>query len=347
MRYPYNDYVISCPYKKNGKLWKLGYHTGTDFVGKEKQVKAICNGVVRVTAYDPKGYGNYVSIQADDGKRILYCHLEVTSVCIGQRVKEGDVIGIEGSTGNSTGSHLHLEIRKSPYTSKSTIDPIEYIESNSLDNVEYVNENGLHIVVVPVNKFRIMEWNKGKRTTKVKNYCNGGFFSSGSKTTEAMGNLMIDGKVIVQTSASYGNLAGNKLHTLCIDKNNNVEIIVTDTLVPNQYKYAISGLPVTLDYEDVSWSRVCLPQGWTGDELRASKHICISYKDGNILLFGIETKKKNPASAITEIWQKLKRYNLKDVLLLDGGGSYIIDINGKNVDVTSGDRRVNNFIVYD
>lgn len=343
MRYPYDEYTITAPYKKRGKLWKLGYHTGTDFVGVEKEVKAICSGTVRGTFYDPKGYGKYISIQAEDGKRILYCHLDVMNVYKGQQVKEGDVIGIEGSTGNSTGSHLHLEVRVSPYTSKSTIDPIAYIEDTA---VEYLHKGGMHFLIIPVSKFKIQMWNKGKRTTKVKNYCSGGFFAAGPITTEPMGNLVVDGAVESETCSSYGNLAGNKLHTLCIDQAGNVELIETDMMIMPYYRYAISGIPVTLNYEDVSWSKVCVPQGWTGDELRPTKHICITYKDGKIIIIGLETKSKNPGTAITEIWKKLKPYSFKDVLLLDGGGSYIMDVNGINVDVTSGNRKINNIITY-
>ena len=345
MRYPYDNYTITCLYKKRGKMWSLGYHTGTDFVGEEKQVKAICDGLVRVVAFDKKGYGNYISIQSNDGKRILYCHLEVANVCIGQQVKEGDVIGIEGSTGNSTGSHLHLEIRVSPYTSKSTIDPIEYIEKGIGRMFSYKKEGSIHVIKVPVNKFQIIEWNKGKRTTKIKNYCNAGFFASGKTTTEPMGNLVIKNQIKSETCNSYGNLAGHKLHTLCIDNDNNISIIETDKM-SSDYKYAISGLPVTLNGEDVSWSQVVKPQGWNGDELRPTKHICISHDEENIIIFGITTTRKTPAGAITEIWKKLKPYGLSNILLLDGGGSTVIDVNGTNVFVTDGNRKVNNFITF-
>lgn len=344
MRYPYDNYVISCPYKKKGKLWKLGYHSGTDFVGKEKQVKAITDGLVRVTAFDKKGYGNYVSIETADKKRILYCHLNVASVCIGQRVKEGDVIGIEGSTGNSTGSHLHLEIRKSPYTSKSTIDPIEYIEQKF--RYKKVNNN-LHILEMHKSIFKILDWNKGKRTVSIKNYCNAGFFAAGRTTTEPMGNLVIDGVVKSETCNSYGNLANHKLHTFYIDNNNKLGYEVTDTMQNKNYKYAISGIPVTLNGEDVSWSKVVKPQGWSGGELYNTKHICLAFKGDSIYVIGIATKKKRAPDVITEIWKTLKPYQFDTVLKLDGGGSTVIDVDGENVFVTSGNRIVNNLIYFD
>ena len=70
------------------------------------------------------------------------------------------------------------------------------------------------------------------------------------------------------------------------------------------------------------------------------------YDSENIYIFGITTTNKTPGGAITQIWKKLKGYGLSNILLLDGGGSYVIDINGKNVDVTSENRRVNNLITY-
>ena len=128
MRYPYNNYKITAEYKQIGDIWGLGYHTGTDFVGREKEVKAITDGVVRVVTYDEK-YGNYISIGTNDEKRILYCHLSSTNVVVGQEITEGMIIGIEGDTGNVTGRHLHLEVREAPYTSADTINPIEYIQA--------------------------------------------------------------------------------------------------------------------------------------------------------------------------------------------------------------------------
>ena len=109
---------------RNGKI-----HTGLDIISAsgDRQVRAIAGGVVSVVAFDRYGYGNYVSIKQPDNYRTLYCHLESTSVKVGQTIKEGDLIGIEGTTGNSTGIHLHLEMRKAPYSSKDHIDVAKYL----------------------------------------------------------------------------------------------------------------------------------------------------------------------------------------------------------------------------
>ena len=116
-------------------------HTGIDFIStsKDKNVKAIRSGIVRVTPYDEEGYGNYISIQQEDGFRALYCHLEKVLVKSGDIISEGQVIGIEGDTGNSTGIHLHLELRKAPYNPADHINLAEYLGiKNEVGRVTYI-----------------------------------------------------------------------------------------------------------------------------------------------------------------------------------------------------------------
>ena len=65
-------------------------------------------------------WGNYVSVAGDDGYTYYLCHLSERRVNQGERVRAGQIIGIEGSTGRSTGSHLHFEVRNS---SGTAVDP--------------------------------------------------------------------------------------------------------------------------------------------------------------------------------------------------------------------------------
>lgn len=75
-------------------------------------VLAADSGTVVVAGWpDNTGYGNRVMIEHGNGYRTLYGHLSKISVVVGQTVKRGDVIGMMGSTGRSTGTHLHFEIR--------------------------------------------------------------------------------------------------------------------------------------------------------------------------------------------------------------------------------------------
>ena len=75
------------------------------------------------------GYGNYVVIQHTDGNYTLYAHMAENSITVqaGQSVEQGQVIGKMGSSGYSTGPHLHFEIREGQNASSSTVDPLNYI----------------------------------------------------------------------------------------------------------------------------------------------------------------------------------------------------------------------------
>lgn len=95
-------------------------HTGCDIAGGGilgKPIKAIESGTVTTAKYGNYGYGNYVIIDhgkctSDDNNYIsLYAHATTLAVEVGDVVEKGDVIAYVGSTGNSTGPHLHLEVR--------------------------------------------------------------------------------------------------------------------------------------------------------------------------------------------------------------------------------------------
>jgi murein DD-endopeptidase MepM/ murein hydrolase activator NlpD len=74
-------------------------------------VRAAADGVVTVVGWDPWGYGNYVVISHNGGMATVYGHLNVVMVAAGQLVLQSQQIATEGSTGNSTGPHLHFELR--------------------------------------------------------------------------------------------------------------------------------------------------------------------------------------------------------------------------------------------
>lgn len=118
-------------------------HWGVDLVGDgDKTICAVVGGTVLqsriVTDSDipTSEWGNYISIAGDDGRVYYYCHLSVRMVFIGDRVEAGQAIGIEGSTGRSTGSHLHFEVRVSVVG--ATVNPSEVLR--------IPNEEGRYIV---------------------------------------------------------------------------------------------------------------------------------------------------------------------------------------------------------
>ena len=87
-------------------------HLGIDIAaGEGAAIYAADSGVVVYAGAIGGGYGNMVMIDHGNGYHSLYAHLSVISVYCGQSVYQGSLIGLAGSTGNSTGAHLHFEIR--------------------------------------------------------------------------------------------------------------------------------------------------------------------------------------------------------------------------------------------
>lgn len=119
------EFRVTCEYGRKGN-WSAGYHTGIDLVGNE-QIYATCDGKVTRTGFD-KSYGNFIVIKNDvDGRFHWFCHLSKISVNVGDKVSRVSKIGIMGSTGNSTGKHLHFEIRNAGNKYGNQINPAEYM----------------------------------------------------------------------------------------------------------------------------------------------------------------------------------------------------------------------------
>lgn len=103
----------------NGYYSSGKFHGAIDYaVSSGTPVYAAATGVVMVTDNLPNSYGTYVVIQHANGMQSYYGHGTRGSICVspGQTVKKGQQIMLSGSTGNSSGPHLHFEVRVSPYT---------------------------------------------------------------------------------------------------------------------------------------------------------------------------------------------------------------------------------------
>lgn len=101
------------------------WHKGLDIANHDGgPILAADSGTVAVVGWDPSGYGNKVIINHGNGYLTLYAHMSRIDVVAGQRVKRGDRLGMMGSTGRSTGTHLHFEIR----TTKGNIDPLTQLK---------------------------------------------------------------------------------------------------------------------------------------------------------------------------------------------------------------------------
>jgi murein DD-endopeptidase MepM/ murein hydrolase activator NlpD len=91
---------------------KYRWHHGTDLkLNTGDPVFSTFDGIVRIKSYDRNGYGYYVVVRHKNGLETLYGHMSKLLVEIGQEVKSGETLGLGGSTGRSSGPHLHYEIR--------------------------------------------------------------------------------------------------------------------------------------------------------------------------------------------------------------------------------------------
>lgn len=109
---PFNGiFKCTCVYRKKGS-WAAGFHTGIDLVGNNTNVYSVSDGKV-IMAKSYGAYGNAVKIKDENGKIFLYAHLKSIAVKVGQTVNRATKIGVMGNTGNSTGPHLHIEMRTS------------------------------------------------------------------------------------------------------------------------------------------------------------------------------------------------------------------------------------------
>lgn len=144
-------------------------HKGLDikvYVG--DTIRAAFDGRVRIRKFERRGYGYYYVIRHENGLETIYGHLSKQIVDQDQYVKAGQAIGLGGSTGRSTGPHLHFEMR---YMGVA-LDPSELIDFNSFEprNIVYQLDR------------RQAEWaqnNKGKRGARYR----GGASSSNEKQT--------------------------------------------------------------------------------------------------------------------------------------------------------------------
>ena len=104
-----------------GSRWG-SMHKGIDIAGpSNRNIVASDNGTVEKVSNDANGYGNYIVINHNNGYKTLYAHLASTSVNVGQTVPKGTEIGVMGTTGRSTGIHLHFEVIKNG----SNINPMD------------------------------------------------------------------------------------------------------------------------------------------------------------------------------------------------------------------------------
>ncbi|AYV30390.1 peptidoglycan DD-metalloendopeptidase family protein [Streptomyces sp. CJ_13] len=129
---PVEDSYVSTQWHAGGGMWSSGSHTGIDFhAASGTTVHAVGAGTV-VESGNGGAYGNNVVIKHNDGTYTQYGHMSSLGVSVGQQVTAGQQIGLSGSTGNSSGPHLHFEARTGPQYG-SDIDPVAYLRSHGVN----------------------------------------------------------------------------------------------------------------------------------------------------------------------------------------------------------------------
>jgi murein DD-endopeptidase MepM/ murein hydrolase activator NlpD len=129
MALPIKDGKITCAYRKAGKMWSKGYHTGCDFaVPVGTDIIAVADGKIENANWG-KAYGTQI-VQKVEGGWVIYAHLSKALVKAGDKVKKGQHIGESGNTGNSSGPHLHFEMRDNiRWSAGKDIDPKGILEA--------------------------------------------------------------------------------------------------------------------------------------------------------------------------------------------------------------------------
>ncbi|WP_190201757.1 M23 family metallopeptidase [Streptomyces djakartensis] len=132
---PVKKYKLSASFAQSGGMWQ-STHSGQDFAvpSGTKVVAAHGGTVVKAGgngAGDGPAYGNAIVIKHGNGTYSQYAHLSKVEVRIGQIVKTGQEIARSGNTGNSSGPHLHFEIRTTPNYG-SAVDPVKFLRAKGV-----------------------------------------------------------------------------------------------------------------------------------------------------------------------------------------------------------------------
>jgi murein DD-endopeptidase MepM/ murein hydrolase activator NlpD len=114
--WPYENYDSDCPVPHR-------FHTGLDIAGPWGAPLVAGDTGIAYVYYSGYGYGNHVIIVHDNGWTTLYGHMSSFAVSSGQVVGRGQLIGYEGSTGNSSGPHVHFEVR----LNGTPVNPLAYL----------------------------------------------------------------------------------------------------------------------------------------------------------------------------------------------------------------------------
>ncbi len=117
---------VTCEYLRKGSRWASGYHKGIDLTCSNRNVYCTCDGTVKTVGWDPDGWGRYVRVDNGKGRIHIFCHLvkDSVKVKVGDTVNRTTILGTMGTTGKSTGVHLHFQIEDA---NRKVYDPTEWL----------------------------------------------------------------------------------------------------------------------------------------------------------------------------------------------------------------------------
>lgn len=392
MKLPYKSGAVTLTSKfglrtLNGKL---DNHKGIDLVGTDKTLVAPCDGVVAVSTMLSKAtdttrtweWGNYIRIDTPDGLKVYMCHMAERLVKAGDKVKAGDVVGVEGNTGSvspapmnsqdkKSGRHLHFEIRKNGVS----VNPCTYLgiqnsaATHPVDAAKKVypdtySHDGL--TFERCGNFKIVYTDEAKKIYRYQNEASGGFFGNfkrnGVLYTLPVGNLVCDcigkessvswadikakckgGKLRLGTNDRYNEFTGKKVSTLIVPAVG-TPYVDDVTVPPADCRYAISGVPTVRNGDDVMWHEYVKPQGWSDGCMYATYRNWLGVRDGEIWIISGKTTAKNYIYGM-EFWKKVRSEGFNDIIALDGGGSFMHKVGTKKT-LTAENRRINNKVVW-
>lgn len=381
MRLPYANgrVTLTSPFGWRKLNNVRNYHKGIDLCGTNKTLVAPCDGVIGTSTILDKAtdttltwqWGNYIRIDTPDGLNIYMCHMSERKVKKGDRVKAGDIVGIEGNTGYSFGSHCHFEIRKNG----KSVDPTPYLGIKNAWGVHDVQQKETAfpdeyehdgLTFIRAKQFRIVYYDGTKKDYDWKRYINGGFFANykenGVNFTLPVANLKCYVDKVSPTANKYIGkyISAGKLTYNCKDNQStdfrakapatlvylpSGKAYITDTAnIPPEAKYAISGVPAVRSGDDVDYYNYVKRQGWDDSVMYATYRNWLGVRNGEVWVITGKTNTRNYIYGM-EFWKKVKPEGFDDIIAVDGGGSYHYR-NGSTTKTTAENRRINTVIEF-
>lgn len=200
-------------YKRISQYYKKKTHRGIDLAAPTgTAVYATCAGTVVAAKYGAwdSSYGNMVAIYHGNGDYTNHAHLSKIKVKVGQKVKAGQLIGLCGSTGHSTGPHVHFEVHKGRKWNRVNPWPylknVGYVGNTSSTSYKvgstYTLQEAMNIRIAPKSsavKVGVSKWSKDAQKHKTSN----GLLAKGTKVTCKQEIKNSDGSIWLKTPSGY------------------------------------------------------------------------------------------------------------------------------------------------